>query len=76
MSTAARLARALVLHGAGPETLVGVALERSVDLVVALLAVLKASGAYVPIDPGYPAERIAWMREDAGLSLVPSPKVS
>ncbi|MEW1640364.1 amino acid adenylation domain-containing protein, partial [Streptomyces sp. NPDC093801] len=65
-----RLARLLVERGVGPESLVGVLMERSPDLVVALLAVLKAGGAYVPIDPEYPAERIALMLEDARPALV------
>ncbi|MFD9004147.1 amino acid adenylation domain-containing protein [Streptomyces sp. NPDC059582] len=60
-----RLARLLVRQGVGPESLVAVALPRSVDLVVALLAVVKAGGAYVPIDPDYPADRIAFMLDDA-----------
>ncbi|WP_438939678.1 AMP-binding protein, partial [Catenulispora pinisilvae] len=60
-----RLARALVARGAGPESLVAVALPRSVDLVVALLAVLKSGAAYVPVDVEYPADRIAFMLADA-----------
>src|SRR5258706_25219 len=53
-----RLARHLRRLGVGPETLVGLALERSLELVIAVLAVLKAGGAYVPIDPGYPKGRL------------------
>ncbi|WP_185149035.1 non-ribosomal peptide synthetase [Streptomyces sp. Ag109_O5-1] len=60
-----RLARLLIGRGVGPESLVGVLMERSPDLVVALLAVLKAGGAYVPIDPDYPVERIAGTLHDA-----------
>jgi amino acid adenylation domain-containing protein/non-ribosomal peptide synthase protein (TIGR01720 family) len=51
--------------GVGPEVRVGLCLERSLELVVALLATLKAGGAYVPLDPDYPAQRLAWMLEDA-----------
>ncbi|WP_192939019.1 non-ribosomal peptide synthetase [Streptomyces cinnamoneus] len=61
-----RLARLLISRGVGPESLVAVSMERSVELVVALLAVLKAGGAYVPVDPEYPAERVAYMFRDAG----------
>ncbi|WP_457784530.1 amino acid adenylation domain-containing protein, partial [Streptomyces olivaceus] len=60
-----RLARLLVGQGAGPEQFVAVALPRSTDLVIALLAVLKTGAAYVPIDPDYPADRIACILEDA-----------
>ncbi|MFG3056406.1 amino acid adenylation domain-containing protein [Kitasatospora sp. NPDC048239] len=65
-----RLAHLLVEHGVGPETLVGIHLERSTDLITALLAVLKAGGAYLPIDPDYPAERIGYMLADARPALV------
>jgi amino acid adenylation domain-containing protein len=56
--------------GVGRRALVGIFMERSIEMVVALLAVLKAGGAYVPLDPGYPSERIAFMMEDAGLGVV------
>ncbi|MEW5928487.1 MAG: amino acid adenylation domain-containing protein, partial [Gemmatimonadota bacterium] len=64
------LAHRLRRLGVGPEVRVGVCLERTPRLVVALLAVLKAGGAYVPLDPAYPRERLRWMQEDAGVSLV------
>jgi amino acid adenylation domain-containing protein len=60
-----RLARLLAGRGIGPEQVVGLALPRAVDVVVAKLAVLKAGAAYLPIDPDYPAERIAYMVADA-----------
>ena len=60
-----RLAHHLRSLGVGPEVLVGVMLERSLDLVVALLGVLKAGGAYVPLDPEYPAERLDFFVADA-----------
>ncbi|SDI36608.1 amino acid adenylation domain-containing protein [Actinokineospora alba] len=69
-SRANRLARYLVDRGAGPDRFVAVALPRSADLVVALLAVLKSGAAYVPIDPDYPADRVRWMIEDADPALV------
>ncbi|MFC7895144.1 amino acid adenylation domain-containing protein [Streptomyces sp. NPDC057381] len=65
-----RLARHLIAQGVGPESLVGVCLERSAELVVALLAVLKAGGAYLPIDPDSPADRIAHIVEDAAPVLL------
>ncbi|MEV6277727.1 non-ribosomal peptide synthase/polyketide synthase [Nocardia sp. NPDC051832] len=60
-----RLARKLTAAGVGPETLVAVALPRTVELVVALLAVIKAGGGYLPIDPNYPADRIEYVLDDA-----------
>src|SRR6185503_3367495 len=65
-----QLGRYLQRLGVGPETVVGVCLERSIELVVALLGVLKAGGAYLPLDPTYPQERLAWMLEDAGVKVV------
>jgi len=58
------LAHFLIRNGVGPDVVVGVCLERCVDLVVAVLAVLKAGGAYVPFDPAYPKERLSFMLED------------
>lgn len=65
-----QLAHRLIGHGVRAETLVGVALERSTELVIALLAVMKAGGAYVPLDPEHPADRIAYMVQDSDLALV------
>ncbi|MFE6489725.1 amino acid adenylation domain-containing protein, partial [Streptomyces sp. NPDC057757] len=65
-----RLARLLIDRGVGPESRVAVMMHRSVDLVVALLAVVKAGGAYVPVDPDYPAERITFLLTDARPLLV------
>jgi amino acid adenylation domain-containing protein/non-ribosomal peptide synthase protein (TIGR01720 family) len=57
-------------HGVGPETLVGVVMERSVEVVVALLGILKAGGAYVPMDAEMPRTRLRYMVEEAGVRLV------
>ncbi len=64
------LAAELQRHGVGPEVTVGICMERSIELVVALLAVLKAGGAYVPLDPGYPRERLRFMIEDAKPAVI------
>ena len=65
-----RLAHSLRGRGVGPETIVGVCLDAVGHAPVALLAVLKASGAYLPLDPAYPTERLAFMLADAGVRLV------
>ncbi|MEU6231430.1 amino acid adenylation domain-containing protein [Kitasatospora sp. NPDC047058] len=65
-----RLARLLVAEGAGPERFVALTLPRTADLIVALLAVLKSGAAYLPVDPGYPADRIGYMLADARPALV------
>ncbi|VFQ44456.1 non-ribosomal peptide synthetase [Desulfoluna butyratoxydans] len=65
-----RLAHALQKHGVGPEKRVGVFMERSVEMVVALYGTLKAGGAYVPLDPDYPSERLAFMLEDTEVPVI------
>ncbi|KUN18767.1 hypothetical protein AQJ23_39195 [Streptomyces antibioticus] len=65
-----RLARRLILGGSGPEDLVAVVLPRSVEAVVAMIAVLKAGAVYLPVDPGQPAERIAALLADVRPALV------
>ncbi len=69
-SRANRLVNRLRRRGIGPESLVGVSLQRSVDLVVALLGVLKAGAAYVPLDPSYPADRLQYMVADSQVRWV------
>ena len=65
-----RLARHLQTLGVGPETIVGICLDRSLEMLVGLLAVLKAGGAYLPLDPYYPRERIGAVIEDSAPSLI------
>ncbi|MCP4419681.1 MAG: amino acid adenylation domain-containing protein, partial [Chloroflexi bacterium] len=65
-----QLAHALQAKGIGPEEKVGVFINRSFEMVIAVLAVFKAGGAYVPLDPTYPAERLVYMMADADLSII------
>jgi amino acid adenylation domain-containing protein len=65
-----RISHALRRRGAGPEVRVGICLPRMLDLVPAMLGVLGAGAAYVPLDPAYPRERLGYMLEDAGVTLV------
>ena len=65
-----RVARRLRALGVGPEVPVGIFLDRTPELIVALLGVLRAGGAYVPMDPTYPGDRLAVMIEDSGMPLV------
>jgi amino acid adenylation domain-containing protein len=64
------LARRLRARGVGPEVLVGIRMERGPGALIAILAVLEAGGAYLPLDPAYPEERLAFMIADAGAHLV------
>jgi amino acid adenylation domain-containing protein len=65
-----QLARYLQELGVGPEKLVGICAERSLDMVIGLLGILKAGGAYVPLDPSYPRERLGFMLRDAQVSVL------
>ena len=65
-----QLAHHLKTLGAGPEVLIGICLERSIEMVVAILAVLKSGAAYVPMDPNYPPERVSYMLEDARIKIL------
>ncbi|MFI6350918.1 amino acid adenylation domain-containing protein [Streptomyces sp. NPDC050560] len=69
-SRADQLAHWLRGHGVGPEVLVGLCLDRSLEGIVGLLGILKAGGAYVPIDPRYPLDRMAYVVEDARIDLM------
>ena len=69
-SRANRIARVLADRGVGPGALVGLCLERGFDMVVAVLAVLKAGAAYVPLDPVFPRDRLEFMATDAGLAML------
>jgi amino acid adenylation domain-containing protein len=65
-----QIARRLKAVGVGPESLVGVSMERSVEMVLAIFGILKAGGAYLPLDPTYPKDRLAFMAEDAGVKMI------
>jgi aspartate racemase len=65
-----QLAHYLQVLGVGPDVLVGIYVERSLEMLVGLLGILKAGGAYVPLDPAYPLERLAFMLEDASVSVL------
>ena len=65
-----QLARHLKELGAGPEALVGICIERSLEMVIGILGILKSAGAYVPIDPDYPSQRIGYMLGDAQIELL------
>ena len=69
-ASANQLARRLRRHGVGPDVLVGVATDRSLEMVIAVLAVLKAGGAYLPLDPNYPSDRLGFMIEDSGIRVL------
>ena len=60
-----RLARRLRDFGVGPDSIVAVGFDRGPDLIISILAVLKAGGAYLPLDPAYPADRLAFMLDDS-----------
>jgi len=65
-----RIAHYLIAQGTRPDTLVGICTERSVDMIVGILAILKSGGAYVPLDPSYPRARIQFMLEDCNFGIV------
>ena len=65
-----RLAHTLIAEGVGPDTLVGLCVERCPELVIGLLGILKSGGAYVPLDPAYPRQRLRFMLEDSGVSVL------
>jgi len=70
LSRSAALAGSLRRAGVGPESVVGLCVERSPEMVAGMLAVLQAGGAWLPLDPGYPSERLALLLEDAGAAIV------
>ena len=69
-SRANQLANYLQQLGMGPEMLTGICVFRSIEMVIGILAILKAGGAFVPLDPSYPSERLSFILEDAGAQFV------
>ena len=65
-----QLAHRLIEKGVQPDAIVGIMVERSVEMIIGILAVLKAGGAYMPIDPGFPQERIDYMLKDSGARIL------
>ncbi|MBT5270698.1 MAG: amino acid adenylation domain-containing protein, partial [Candidatus Marinimicrobia bacterium] len=65
-----KLANYLKNLGVGPEMLIGICLERSIEMIIALLGILKSGGTYVPLDSDYPEERLSFMVEDSGISIL------
>jgi amino acid adenylation domain-containing protein len=68
-AAAGGLAQRLIEKGAGPESVVALCMDRSLEMVIAILATLKSGAAYLPVDPAYPPERIAWMLEESGVAV-------
>ena len=64
------LAHTLLAQGVGPERLVGLCVERSLDLVIGILGILKAGGAYLPLDPAYPKDRLHYMLQDSKTTIL------
>ncbi|MFB2976305.1 amino acid adenylation domain-containing protein, partial [Microseira sp. BLCC-F43] len=69
-SKANQLAHYLIAQGVGPEVLVGICVDRSIEMIVGLLAILKAGGAYVPLDPRYPKDRLSYLLSDSQVSML------
>jgi amino acid adenylation domain-containing protein len=65
-----QMARHLQSFGVGPESLVGLCVDRGLEMMVGILGILKAGGAYLPLDPGFPPERLRYMAEDAGIGVL------
>jgi len=65
-----QLAHYLILQGVGPDVLVGLLMERSLEMIIGLLAIHKAGGAYLPLDPDFPQERLAFMVEDSQAPII------